>query len=255
MGIIVVNTDDPGGLMGMSADGTQRKPAIPTVMVSRESGVLLLRAIRENAHSRRELTAALSYEPPLPVRRKDKQQAPSSSADGSPEEKQQAPGSGADGSPVSRDIAAAPEACGATDSGISEPSGSLGSGAQEGGMEQVGASSPLEETDQADTCSDIAGPKDSASIGESLSPPPGDGAPGVAAESGKSDGSTGPKGDAEAGAEAQCVPEAAPSIPEPPQPPQPRLDMLVPTSSHPFVVANMIQRRVAALLLCHCLSA
>ena len=122
-------------------------------------------------------------------------------------------------------------------------------------MEQVGASSPLEETDQADTCSDVAGPKDSAGIGEPLSPPPGDGAPGVAAESGKSDGSTGPKGDAEAGAEAQCVPEAAPSIPEPPQPPQPRLDMLVPTSSHPFVVANMIQRRVAALLACHCLSA
>ena len=49
MGIIIVNNDKDGSLVGMSKDGTQRNPAIPAVMVSNAYGALLLRAIRRHA--------------------------------------------------------------------------------------------------------------------------------------------------------------------------------------------------------------
>ena len=216
VGVIVVNTVDDGGLIGMAKDGTKQKPSIPTVMVSRTTGALLLRAIRENANGQMAMTATLMYEPFEPLEQED--EAGSSSGGDSESEV---------GCTAENGVGSLEEPTGRSVAEGDGLGGQRTDNVAEGETSEPSVESPL--STDADSSRSVEERKDG--------------------------GDNSAKGQA-SGVEGQC-PSEPPKEPdqqqggrqEGEQPahtqlPQPRLDMLVPTSSHPFVVANMLQRWV-----------
>ncbi|GAX82662.1 hypothetical protein CEUSTIGMA_g10088.t1 [Chlamydomonas eustigma] len=64
VGVIVINGAlDDGGAYSMSKDSTNRNPSIPSVLISRASGQLLLRSLLQNANSKIHIWASLIAAP------------------------------------------------------------------------------------------------------------------------------------------------------------------------------------------------